>query len=188
MSPFEFISVALSIVVGLGVTQLLRGAVTVFRARREHPVDALPVTWAFIVFLTIIQFWWALFELDAADLVVEWSLGAFLLLLWLAVLLYLAAALVLPGRPTDLTAYFDDDGRWALAMLAVYGMSGLVVNALLFGSGLGDPAQIGIYVTLVLLAGVIFVKRRGVRIALTVIYLLMMLSALSWAAPTTYSG
>ena len=174
MSPFEFISVALSIVVGLAVTQILRGAVTVFRARREYPVDVLPVTWALIVFLTTIQYWWAAFELDAADIVVEWSLAAFLLLLWLAVLLYLAAALVLPGHPTDLTAYFHDDGRWALAMLGVYGISGLVVNVLLFGSGLMDA--------------VVFSRRRRVRVLLTVGYLLMMLSALSWAAPTAYPG
>lgn len=186
MSAFEFVSVALSIVVGLGLTQILRSAVVAFRARHEYALEVLPLVWATVVFVTIIQFWWAIFELDASGLVTEWSLSAFLLLLGLTVLLFLAAALVLPGTPTDLVSYFDADGRWALAMLGGYLVCGVAANVVLFGSDLADPVQVVMYVMVVLLGGVVFSRRGAVRLVLSAAYAVCLAWGLVSAAPPTY--
>lgn len=186
MSSFEFISVALSIVIGLGLTQLLKSAVVVLRAWGEHGVDVLPILWAMIVFVTIVQFWWALFELDAGNLVTEWSLAGFMLLLAGTVLLYVAAALVLPGVPSDLRGYFDGDGRWALGMLAAYNVFGVWANVSVFGAGLFEPLQLMMYGVTGVLCVVIVTRNRQMRVALTLAYAAFLVWGLFYAAPTTY--
>jgi hypothetical protein len=54
MTHFEFLSVALSFVLGLAVTVLLTSLLTAFRARRKTRMSWLPLTWAFYVL--VIQF------------------------------------------------------------------------------------------------------------------------------------
>ncbi len=63
MSAFEYFSVALSFVLGLGLTRLLLGALYVFRARERQRVHWIPILWAASIFLFQIQYWWAVFEL-----------------------------------------------------------------------------------------------------------------------------
>jgi hypothetical protein len=64
MTPFEFILVALSFVLGLGITRLLSSTVNIFRWRNELDIDWVPLVWAAVVFLFQIQYWWAIFELS----------------------------------------------------------------------------------------------------------------------------
>lgn len=54
MTHFEFLSVALSFVLGLAVTVLLTSLLTAFRARRMTRISWLPLTWA--VYILIVQF------------------------------------------------------------------------------------------------------------------------------------
>lgn len=51
MSSFEFLSVALSFVLGLAVTLLLTSFLIAFRARRKTRLRWLPLTWAFYVLI-----------------------------------------------------------------------------------------------------------------------------------------
>ena len=101
-------------IVGLGVTRLLTSGVAVFRSRGSARLDWVPIAWAACVFIWQIQYWWAIIEL--ADLHETWTLGDFLILLGLALLLFIAAALVLPHSElldgSDLGESFKRDGRW----------------------------------------------------------------------------
>ena len=100
---FEFISVALSFVLGLGLTRLLLAAVNVFRSRRRLKFDWIPLTWAAVIFLFQIQYWWAIFELSG--LVENWTLLQFVTLLVMAMLLFVAGALVLPTAEISPASY-----------------------------------------------------------------------------------
>ena len=134
MDSFRWIAVALSLVLGLGVTRLLSAAVAMFRSRGRARLDWLPLAWALCIFVWQIQYWWAIEELTG--LVATWTLARFLLLLALALLLFLAAALVLP--PAELSAgesladSFERDGRFALICLSAYFLLSLVANAWLW--------------------------------------------------------
>lgn len=141
MTVFEFISVALSFVIGLGVARLLTATVAAFRARREYRLHWLSFVWAAIIFLWLIQYWWAIFELNL--IIEQWAMWRFGFLLGLAMLLFAAAALILPIRPReDLEADFDHNGRWALLILGIYFISGVVANRLLFGLDLFAPLNL----------------------------------------------
>jgi len=130
MDSFRWIAVALSMLLGIGVTRLLAAGVSVFRSRTHARLDWIPLVWAACVFLWQLQFWWAIVELER--IVEVWTLGRFLLLVALALSLFVAAALVLPTNelaPGDsLRASFERDGRWALVALSLYFALALLVD------------------------------------------------------------
>jgi len=186
MSVFEYISVAISIVLGLGLTQILRSLVVVFRARREHPVSWFAVVWAVLIFLIGVQFWWALFQLDADGIVQRWSIASFLFIIALAVTIYLAAAIVLPGEPKDPRTYLHEDGRWVFVALIAYGLMAVFANLVLFGSDPAAPVNVGNYVALV--GHAMLFRRPDSRVAwpFTLYYALFMAWAFWGAAPQSY--
>lgn len=107
MTPFEYLSVLISIVLGLGVTELLSGVQRLARARGRVRYHWLPLTWSGLVFVALVQWWWAAFGLRFQE---GWNFFSFLLVLLVPVLFYLAAALVLPaeepGAEYDLRAHY----------------------------------------------------------------------------------
>ena len=93
MSDFDYLSVLISIVLGLGITNLLGGLATLVRRRgRIAMYWPLPV-WIVTLFLIHVQTWWSMFGLRQIQ---HWSFEAFLVVLMQPVLLYLMSALILP--------------------------------------------------------------------------------------------
>jgi hypothetical protein len=134
MTIFEYVAAVFALIVGLGVTRLLGSAVEVFRRRRESPLSVKPLVWAALIFVTQMQFMWGGFELS--QILTGWTRGMFLLILVLALLLFVAGALVFPGagpRGGSLQEEFDAHGRWALACLAAYFLVAFLLNPVFFG-------------------------------------------------------
>lgn len=104
MTPFEYLSVLISIVLGLGLTELLSGLQRLVHARDRVELHWLPLVWSALVFVILVQWWWAAFGFRGQA---EWNFVSFLLILMVPVLLYVAAALVLP--PSE-----DAGGRYDL--------------------------------------------------------------------------
>lgn len=98
MTPFEYLAVLISIVLGLGVTELLAGVQRLAHARERLRIHWLPFAWTALIFVALVQWWWAAFGLRGQA---EWNFFSFLLILLVPVLLYLAAALVLPPDQKD---------------------------------------------------------------------------------------
>lgn len=99
MTDFGRIVTVLSMVLGLGVTRLLLGLVTVFRIRRESPLDWVPLAWAAILFAIQLQYWWAITLLPSVK--PTFSFPDFIFLVLLTLMLFLSAALMLPSRSED---------------------------------------------------------------------------------------
>ena len=59
MSNFPIVATVLSMVLGLSVTRLLLGALTVFRIRRNAAPDWVALVWAVMLFTHQMDFWWA---------------------------------------------------------------------------------------------------------------------------------
>ncbi|MBT8397745.1 MAG: hypothetical protein HKO65_20650 [Gemmatimonadetes bacterium] len=107
MTTFEFVTVLLSIVVGLGLTRLLSGigrALELARTLRFYWVQGV---WVLNIALALVVFWWAtLYGHVEAEV---WAFSNFSLLLLYSVLLYLQAVVIVPAdltKSTDLEAHF----------------------------------------------------------------------------------
>lgn len=121
-------------VLGLSVTRVLLGLVTVFRIRRSSPIDWVTLVWVGILFMIQLEFWWAINQLPS--LRPKFSFLEFVFLVLLTMMLFLAAALVLPSRSEDeqhgLRRYYELDGRYALLPLSGFLILGFIANLAFF--------------------------------------------------------
>ena len=136
MTEFELLAIPLSLVLGLGIPQILSEVVAAIRNRERARLHWLPFAWAAWIFLVHIQFFFYLWDLY--EMQVIWTWGQFGPVLWHVVLLFLAAGLILPGpreraRNGDLIDDFMQHGRLALIPLAVVTFDGILLNVFQFG-------------------------------------------------------
>ena len=187
MTAFEFLSVALSFVLGLAVTLVLTSLLAAFRARRETELDWLPFAWAGYVLAYQFQYWWAIFELSSRP---QWSVGTFGLLLLLAVILFLAGGVVLPTGsaryPSSLSNHFQEDGKWGVVALAVYLLAAGVANVVLFESAVFTTERALHAAGILFAALVVTSTRRPVQLIATILFGAVMVVMLVLETPAAY--
>ena len=173
MTQFEFVQVTIAIILGLGLTDILRNLGEQFRHRSEIEVSWLQVGASCMLLLVILiynlwGFWGALG--------VNWTLQLFLLQVAPAIALALTAQLIkvdLSSGKTPEAQYFDNCTAtftlWATAPLLAIFFSVATGNFLLATGNvnIADAARIGVVILLVSLG---LIKNR--------IYHTVMLSAL----------
>jgi len=171
MTQFEFLSVALSFVLGLAVTVLLTSLLTVFRARRKTRMSWQPLTWAFYILVIQFDVWWEVYGLVAME---SWTAGAFVLLLLIVLLLFAAAGLILPtrlaGYPESLDEYFRQDGRWAVAVIGLFQATAMFANTALFDVGILGAMNLWNAVAIAITVVVVGAKRRVFQGAATIAF------------------
>jgi hypothetical protein len=185
MTEFEVITITLSLILGLGVAQILTGVVDLARASRPVTLDWMPLVWAWCLFAFQIQIWFAAFDISNMG---QLDGGLYLIILAMAVLLYLAGGLVLPsqgrGLPGNLLDDFDKFGRRALYPLGGFLFVGIAMN---LGVGLSftHPINVFVYVLVIPLVAVLFSSRRALQRGATIVFALVQAYALLfvWSRP-----
>ncbi len=118
MDPFSYLSVLISIVIGLGMSHLLGAMVRVIH-NRDHTRFYWPsLLWSANLFLTLTLVWWADFNLNRHG---HWTFAIFISALSVPAVLYVACGLVLPasqapGHDDMRTAYFGNR-RWFFSLV-----------------------------------------------------------------------
>jgi len=165
MHAFDYLAVLISIVLGLAMTQLLAALARWLELRGEMKAYAPAALWAGFLLLVDVQTWWSMFGLrDAAS----WTFLQFAVVLVQPILLFLLAALALPGPVSaerDLKAWFLRHRAWFfglfLALLAVSVAKDLVV-----GGRLPSGPNLAFHVALAACgATALASKRDGVQLA-----------------------
>jgi hypothetical protein len=116
---FGHLSTLITIVLGLGITNLLTGLAVLIRTRSETTMYWPVTAWMGTLFLALVQNWWSMFVLRQ---ITHWNFVAFFVVLMQPVLLFLPTALIVPkpsgGLRVDLRADFYRHTRWFFACLA----------------------------------------------------------------------
>jgi hypothetical protein len=187
LSTFEYLSVAFSFVIGLGVTYLLSSVLSLVRERRVCTPDWLALLWAGYIFTYQVQFWWALFELSPTE---SWTLPQFLGLLTFSLLLFGAGGLVIPHdaarHPEGLRAYFETDGRWGVALLGAYFVLAAPFNASFFGTPFLDPLNVSVFALGLFTLGLLRLRDRRSQVLHAVGSGVGLASIFVWASPWSY--
>jgi hypothetical protein len=97
-ASYSYLSVLLSIVLGLAITQVLQGLRGLILTRAKVKLYLPSLIWAGLVLLLAIQGWWANFDMRTQA---NWTFVALLVIILQAISVYLAAALVLPDVAGD---------------------------------------------------------------------------------------
>lgn len=118
MQLFEFLMVLISIIIGLGVTEVLSGAARLVRARETVRWYWIQIVFQIGIFLALHQAWWESWD---RRLLPEISYGQSLTLLTGPVILFLVAHLLYPdpAKGADLRSYYYRQAPvlWGLAAL-----------------------------------------------------------------------
>ena len=117
MSSFGYLSVLLSIIIGLAVTQILQGMRALMLARETARLFVPSLIWAVVLLLIATQMWWSSFGLRDHT---EWTFGLYGLILLQIGLFYLACGLVLPDlspEKIDLEADYFRNRGWFFGLL-----------------------------------------------------------------------
>lgn len=118
-SAFEYLSVLVSIIVGLALAHLLSSAARLLQLRRRLRLHATSLCWMAFLLLANIQIWWAGFERRDST---EWNFFTFLLYLLMPITGFLLSYLIVPDLDDadgiDLRRNFDDNRSWFFALLA----------------------------------------------------------------------
>jgi hypothetical protein len=117
LDSFGYLSVLLSIIIGLAVTQILQGMRVLMLSRETARLYAPSLIWAAVLLLIATQMWWSSFGLrDHTD----WSFGLYALILLQMGLFYLASGLVLPDlspEKIDLESDYFRNRGWFFGLL-----------------------------------------------------------------------
>lgn len=157
MTDFEFLSVLVSIVIGLGLTHLLGGLGRAYHFRRTNKMDAVHFAWTIAVFFILVLNWWVFLLWRDFD---AWTFAVFFtIILWTASMYVMALALYPPGRSKDVNyrTIFENNRTWFLSTVAIMCLLDLTVtyqreqgipeaNYIAFVGHFGVVAAIGVVV------------------------------------------
>ena len=99
MSSFEFLSVLISVVVGLGIANILNGVGRLVHRSGDVTVPAMFVAWTLYLFFYMIIYWWTVvFGWQDWQ---NWNLVFFMFVLAYGVILFLLSVILFPSDMPD---------------------------------------------------------------------------------------
>ena len=125
MSRFEYLSVLISIVIALGLSEVVAGWGRILRRRRDVQFYWLHAVWSVFIVLFMIQFWWGFWNFRTIE---EWSLPGLVAVVASVLLIVLAALALIPDdvpRGLDLRKHYYEQSRlfFGLAFVLIVQLS-----------------------------------------------------------------
>jgi hypothetical protein len=144
VEAFEYLSVLISIVLGLGITHLLMGFGRWLEQRGRFRPFGPSLAWAAFVLLVHVQTWWTMFGYRGYT---EWNFLQFTVVLLQPVVLFLLAMIVFPSGDSprrDLKENFLHQRPWFFGLLIVLLLVS-VLKDLVRDGDLPDPVNLGFH-------------------------------------------
>lgn len=164
MDRFEFVLVLLSIIVGLGVAELLTNVASQIKARANTKMFWPHSGVVAVILLAFLQLWWESWGLQDVE---AWTFPALLLMLGGPVCLLILSHLLFPDNieGTDFESYYFENARmmWMIAALTV--TVSTLFRPIAFGHGLLNMDNLSSPVLLVMFIGLAATKNRTAHFA-----------------------
>lgn len=128
MSRFEYLSVLISIVIALGISEVTISWGRIIQYRKTIRFSLLHAFWSAFVLILMIQYWWAFWNFRIIE---DWSFSALVGTVMSAIALVICALLLTPGRANteriDLELLYYEHSR-PLFLFGAYLLIQLIVN------------------------------------------------------------
>lgn len=112
MTAFEYVSVFISVILGLGITQVLTGIADLIHQSNRVKIYWPHLLWILLVIFMHVQEWWVTYELKE---ITTWRLPTFLFVMLYPVVLFILARLLFPfgwhEGTIDLKQFYYDNYR-----------------------------------------------------------------------------
>jgi len=129
ISAFEYVTILISIILGLGITQILSSLAEILYDYRQVKFFWVHTIWVLLILYIHIQEWFVLYEMKDYS---SWKLPVFLFVLLYPITLYLAAKMLFPviskGQQVDLKFFFLGNYRPLYLLLLICILLSLIFN------------------------------------------------------------
>lgn len=149
MAPFEYVIVLISLILGLGITQLLNGVADMVAQFSKTKFSTAHTIFIVVIFLVFIQDWWYTYQYSKQ--IDVWSLPIVLSLLSFPIVLFLLARFLFPtgsrSQETDMKAYFEENWRWLYGLFMVTIGISIIQNIYISGYTLVGQIPLFVYIS-----------------------------------------
>ena len=134
MDAFSYLSVLISVILGLAVTQILKGFRGILLSRARVRIYWPVIAWAALLLLICFQHWWSMFGLRNRH---DWTFQQFAMVLLNVIFIYMVAGLVFPDffgeEAVDLKQSFYAHRGWFFGLAFGVIVASLCKNFVLDG-------------------------------------------------------
>ncbi|MEH6559577.1 MAG: hypothetical protein V7708_17410 [Oceanicoccus sp.] len=114
MTRFEYLSVLVSIVIALGISEVTVAWARILQQKVATKIYWLHAFWSIFSLFLMIQFWWGFWRYRTVE---NWSLMSLVIALTVVITLSLCALMLAPRVSTDInfdsrSTYFDNSGKF----------------------------------------------------------------------------
>lgn len=154
-STYQHVVVVMSIVLGLAVTQLLKGVAQLYRTRNRVRPYWIHSAWVGLLVVFSLLLWWTFWSYREIS---EWTFFRFVLYLSPIIALYYLTAIVIPdpAEPvSSLKEYYFSNRRALFGTFALCGVLTAATAAVVRGLPLADPSnlfRLGLVLLMLILA------------------------------------
>lgn len=121
MTLFEFLMIMQSIIIGLGISELLTGLAKLFRTYKLKELGVILPALILTLFIALLQIFWETWGLRSE---VEWTFPAMMLMLGGPIILHLIAHIIFPlsREKVNITQYYLSKSKliWSLAIMTTF--------------------------------------------------------------------
>lgn len=129
LSPFEYVAVLISIILGMGIAQLITGFAGIVLRWNQVKIYWPHAVLVILIFIIHIQDWWATFALRNNT---TWHLPMFLFIILYPVNLYILARILFPLKwtpvPFDLRSFYYANFRKIYLFLLILPIHAIIEN------------------------------------------------------------
>ena len=175
MSLFEFLMVLVSLIIGLGIAELLSGVAKTIRNRETVRLYWIHAAFVVIVFLALLQSWW---EIWGVRNVPVWTFIGLLMMLGGPIGLFLIAHLIFPERivEADFKEYYYEKMRPVLWVAVLTVLVSSTFRPVILGADLFALNNLSSFVLIVLLSILAFTKKTIIHAIIVTFILFLMLA------------
>jgi len=160
MEPFEYIVVLTSLILSLGIAQILNGIADMFAAFKKVKFSYAHTVLTVVVFLVYIQDWF--YSYFYAQQIQEWDLPNILYILAFPIILFIESRFLFPtgsrSQETDMEAYFFENWRIIYSLFATTITLSIIANIVYSGYTLVEQVPLFIYLGIYLLYIIMNIK------------------------------
>lgn len=143
MSRFEYLSVLISIILALGLSEVLVCWARLLRSREGVRFYWVHSLWSVLGLMLLVQFWWGFWQFQVVD---DWTFSGLLMVVVQTTALVMAMLLLTPSKeespPASLRDYYYAHSRPVFALAATLIVLLIVVDAIVGHQPLMHPENV----------------------------------------------
>ena len=188
MTPFEYVTVLISIILGLGITQVVTGVADIIHQWERVKLYWPHMLWIVFVFFLHVEEWWVIYDLRQIE---TWELSVFLFVILYPINLFILARILFPfgssESGTDFKEFYFNNYRKFFIWVIVLSMLSFLENLFVNGYAIWEqPIQ------LCLLAGISFLTYKNYqaewihKLLVVLLSLLLLMALLFFEKPLSH--